>query len=140
MAVHRSLSNRVWASLNGAGTHVGRYTLAAGLALSLAGVAPALGAEQTAPQGAPGITQPATHITHRDIQAFNRYLDRHPKMARELRKDPSLANDPNFLAKHPGLQKYLTKHPAVASTLKENPQALMKHEKRHAKKAAPSKA
>jgi len=88
--------------------------------------APAAPAPQAAaPQtGASAKTDAA--VTRRELAKFNGYLTRHPKVARELRKDPKLVNDPAFLAKHTGLEKFLAGHTAARTELKENPSAFMK--------------
>src|SRR6202158_4594733 len=88
------------------------------------------------PQSAPAAAQAGTSVkrdgdvSRRELAKFDHYLTRHPKVARELRTDPELVNDPTFLAKHTGLQKFLTSHPGAREELKENPSAFMKKEAR----------
>jgi hypothetical protein len=60
-------------------------------------------------------------ITPGEIANFDRYLDSHPKVARELVRDPQLVNNPQFLARHPGLQGFLASHPGVREEIHESP-------------------
>jgi hypothetical protein len=56
---------------------------------------------------------------------FGEFLGGHSSMATELSKDPSLANNKEYLANHPALNDYLKAHPAMSQQLAENPQAVM---------------
>jgi len=51
------------------------------------------------------------NITHRELKTFEKFLDEHPSIANDLRKDPSLIYDQNYLAQHPDLQRFLNSHP-----------------------------
>ncbi len=42
-------------------------------------------------------------------------------MARQLAGDPRLADNPQFLATHPGLDSYLSQHPEVRQELQQHP-------------------
>jgi len=55
------------------------------------------------------------------------YLDKHPDVAQQLAADPSLVNNPQFMADHPGLQKYLANHPQVKQDLLNHPNRFMGH-------------
>lgn len=139
MVAPRDFVKRLSHALAGAGRQSWRYTLAAVLAASVVGVAPAASvAEQNAPQNAPAVTQPAPpqkqpatqgnrELTRRELRSFDRYLEAHPKLAKQLEHDPALANNPHFLAKHAGFRKYLNHRPRVMAQLKEDPHAFMKH-------------
>ncbi len=74
-------------------------------------------------------------ITRRQDASFDRYLDTHPAVEQQLRRNPNLVNDPNYLAQHPGLQQYMNTHPGMAKELKENPRAVMRSERRYEKTA-----
>lgn len=113
---------------------------AATLGLTAAGFAPIAGAQQNPSQNAPAAAPSGKRVTHREQRTFDHYLNRHPKIARQLRKDPSLVNNPDFLAKHTSLQKFLTAHPTLQARLQENPGAFTKREKRHEHKHRGSKA
>ncbi len=70
-------------------------------------------------------------ITREELANFDRFLDSHRETAEQLRKDPSLVDNQEFLKQHPELQTYLQEHPAVREQLKDNPSALMRQEDRY---------
>jgi hypothetical protein len=72
-------------------------------------------------------------ITHREAASLDVFLDAHPGIERDLRKDPSLAKSPEFLSRHPEFSEYLGKHPAVKADLAENPKAFMRREAQYEK-------
>jgi hypothetical protein len=101
-------------------------TLAAALTVGLLGTTPVVNAQQAAPQGAPAVAKPAAPAAAKsEMDTFRHYLRRHPSVARQLRKDPTLINNPEFLAKHTGVQKFLASHPTVQEELKQNPTAFL---------------
>jgi hypothetical protein len=65
------------------------------------------------------------------LAGFNDFLDQHPELAERLRQDPSLVNNPDFVADHPVLQQYMQQHPEVREELQENPNAFMRQEARY---------
>lgn len=69
-------------------------------------------------------------MTRGQLGSMDRFLDSHPEIAEQLRKDPSLVNDKEFVHKHPALQSYLQQHPGVRAELAENPNAFMRQEQR----------
>jgi hypothetical protein len=58
----------------------------------------------------------------------NGYLDEHPEVAHQLGANPSLADNPQFLANHPGLDQYLSNHPEVRQDLQQHPYHFMTDE------------
>jgi len=66
--------------------------------------------------------------TPTEITNFNGYLDNHPAVAQQLAANPSLANNPQFLGNHPGLQNFLNNHPGVSSSLRSAPGQFMYRE------------
>jgi hypothetical protein len=62
---------------------------------------------------------------------MDRFLDSHPETAEQLRKDPSLINNREFVEHHPALQEYLQKHPGVREEFSERPNAFMREEERY---------
>ncbi len=70
-------------------------------------------------------------ITRREVAGMDRFLDSHPEMAEQVRKDPSLINNREFVENHPALQEYLQKHPEIREEVKENPNAFMHQEERY---------
>jgi GrpB-like predicted nucleotidyltransferase (UPF0157 family) len=69
--------------------------------------------------------------TQRQLASFDSFLDSHPEIAEQLRKDPSLVNNQQFVAQHPGLQDYLTQHPELREEISQNPNAFMHQEERY---------
>ena len=70
-------------------------------------------------------------LTRQQLAAFDQFLDGHPELAEQLRKDPSLVNNDDFVANHPDLQRYLQDHPEVREDLNQNPNAVMHQEQRY---------
>ena len=68
--------------------------------------------------------------TRRQLASFDSFLDSHPEISEQLRKNPSLVNDQGFVEKHPQLQQYLQEHPEVREELSQNPNAFMHQEER----------
>ena len=60
-----------------------------------------------------------------ELTSFGQFLGGHSSMAAELSRDPSLANNKEYLASHPELSEYLKAHPAMSKQLAANPQAVM---------------
>jgi uncharacterized protein YlxP (DUF503 family) len=68
--------------------------------------------------------------TRRQLASFDNFLDSHPEVAEQLRKNPSLVNDKEFVEKHPQLQQYMQQHPEIREELSQNPNAFMHQEER----------
>jgi hypothetical protein len=66
-----------------------------------------------------------------ELANFDHYLDGHRETAEQIRKDPSLVNNDEFVKSHPSLQTYLQQHPEVRSAIKQNPNAFMQQEARY---------
>jgi hypothetical protein len=69
-------------------------------------------------------------VTRRQLADFDNFLDNHPEVAQDLRKDPSLVNNQEFLGRHPELQQYLQQHPEIHEKLSQKPNAFMRDEDR----------
>jgi menaquinone-dependent protoporphyrinogen IX oxidase len=69
-------------------------------------------------------------VTRRELANMDRFMDSHQEIAEQLRKDPSLVNNKEFVANHPALQQFLAEHPGVGEEYKENPNAFMNQEQR----------
>ncbi len=69
--------------------------------------------------------------TRQELANFNQFLDSHPELGGQLRKDPSLVNNADFVQQHPSLQSYLQDHPAVRQQIKDDPNAFMREESRY---------
>jgi hypothetical protein len=70
-------------------------------------------------------------ISRRDVADMDRFLDSHPEIAEQLRKDPSLVDNHKWVAAHPALQDYLQKHPQIADAFRSNPNQFMRDEDRY---------
>ncbi len=89
------------------------------------------------PQAMPPQSQDNTQAVPRDndtrrweLASFDQFLDRHPEVAEQIHRDPSLVNNEEFVEKHPQLQEYLQQHPQVREEITENPNAFMRQEQR----------
>ena len=69
-------------------------------------------------------------LTRGELANMDRFLDGHPEIAEQLRKNPSLVNDKTFVANHAALQQFLAEHPGVREEYKEHPSAFMNQEQR----------
>jgi hypothetical protein len=67
--------------------------------------------------------------TRGELAQFNRFLESHPDIAQEIRKDPSAVNNYAYVHNHPALLSYLNDHPALAEEVKEDPYNFMSQEK-----------
>lgn len=54
-----------------------------------------------------------TTTTHNELKTFENFLDKHPSVAADLKRDPSLINEEDYLAQHPELQRFLSAHPGL---------------------------
>ena len=70
------------------------------------------------------------NVTRRQLAAFDSFLDSHPEVAEQLRKDPSLVNNQEFVEKHVELQQYLQQHPEIREEISQNPNGFMHQEQR----------
>jgi phage-related protein len=70
-------------------------------------------------------------VTRREMANMDQFLDRHPEIAEQLRKDPSLVNNKQFVENHAALQQFLAEHPGVREEYKENPNGFMRQEQRY---------
>src|ERR1700732_5416702 len=95
-------------------------------------VAPGIAQTQT---GQPQSTQTQTNQTQQgndrdttrgELASFDKFLDGHREIAEQVRKDPSLVNNKQFVQGHPALQTYLQQHPNVSAEIRENPNAFMR--------------
>jgi hypothetical protein len=60
-------------------------------------------------------------ITRRDLGEFDRFMDSHRETAEQLRKDPSLVDNRQFVESHPELRSFLQDHPNVRDEIKQDP-------------------
>jgi dsDNA-binding SOS-regulon protein len=65
------------------------------------------------------------------VATMDRFLDNHPEIAEQLKKDPKLIDDKKWVASHPPLQQFMTDHPEVRQQFDEHPYAFMRQENRY---------
>ena len=70
-------------------------------------------------------------MTQQELYNMNSFLDSHPEIGEQVRKDPTLLENKDFLQSHPALQQYLTEHPQMTQEIRENPQTFMKADDRY---------
>jgi len=87
-----------------------------------------------APAGAQSQTnatpQDRDDLTRQQLAGFDQFLDNHPELAAQIRNNPSLVNNQEFVENHSALQQYLQQHPEVRGDLSQNPNAVMRQEQR----------
>jgi hypothetical protein len=69
-----------------------------------------------------------TNPANGEIVSFDRFLDRHPEMSRELSSNPSLITNTQYLEQHRGLRAYLDEHPNVKKEVIETPNYFVRRE------------
>lgn len=79
---------------------------------------------------ATGITSPASAPTTPETNTMEHYLTNHPQVADELHNNPSLINNPQWLAQHPEVNNWMTNHPNVKADALSNPQSFVNHTER----------
>ncbi len=94
-------------------------------------IAPGANAQSSSPSSQESRTSPNSDITHQELARFDQFLDGHQEIAQQLRHDPSLVNDQNYVQGHPELQAFLQDHPGVREEIKENPNYFMRQENRY---------
>jgi phage-related protein len=68
--------------------------------------------------------------TRAQLARMDQFLDSHPEVAEQLRKDPGLIKSEGFSKTHPALQEFLQQHPGIREEFTENPNAFMRKEQR----------
>jgi phage-related protein len=69
-------------------------------------------------------------VNRTELANMDRFMDGHPEIAEQLRKNPALVNNKVFVESHPALQQFLASHPGVREEYRENPSAFMHQEQR----------
>ena len=89
-------------------------------------------AQSSAPQDRQAVQSDAggqdRDADHRNVANFDRFLDGHREIAEQVRKDPSLLDNRDFVQNHPALQGYLQNNPGVRDQLRQDPNAFMRQE------------
>jgi translation initiation factor 2 beta subunit (eIF-2beta)/eIF-5 len=69
--------------------------------------------------------------TRWQLASMNHFLDSHPEIAEQVRKDPGLLDNKKFVTAHPALQDYLQQHPEIHQEIAANANAFMREEDRY---------
>ena len=92
-------------------------------------VAP-LSAQSPSTQSQSTATPDRDDANRRQLTSFDKFLDSHPEIAEQVRKDPSLVDNQEFVQQHPDLRQYLQQHPEIRQELSQNPNGFMRQEDR----------
>src|SRR5260370_37538809 len=79
---------------------------------------------QTMPPG------PDDNLSRWQLASFDSFLDSHPEVAEQVRQNPSLVNNEDFVEAHPALQQYLQQPPEIREQISQNPNGVMRQEQR----------
>lgn len=77
-----------------------------------------------------GPARRAASLTEADLRSFERYLDTHGEVARELYENPELINDRRFVRANPSLEEWLDDHPQAADAIRANPHKVLWRDRR----------
>jgi phage-related protein len=121
-------SRRVYEFMKKPCVYLKQYSALLALA-SLLWIVPSVSSQEVPPHTAP--PSPPTDITRQELASFDSFLDSHPEMGEQLRRNPSLVDDREYVKNHPELQAFLQDHPGVREELTENPRAFMRDENRY---------
>jgi len=114
--------------------HIYRYASAAMLSLAMAGML-CVGAPARAQSNAPTDNRGTDNRSFQNndgrrsqLAEFDQFLDNHPEIAEQLRRNPSLADDRTFVQNHPVLQSFLQNNPDIRNQLRQDPNVFMRQE------------
>jgi hypothetical protein len=71
---------------------------------------------------------PNPDLTRQELATMDQFLDTHPDIDRELRANPRLIDDPNYMRTHPQLQAFFAQNPVVLNEFREIPNYFMRRE------------
>ena len=77
------------------------------------------------------VDRDGSRVNHGDLVVFDHFIDRHPEIAEQLRKNPSLIDNRQFVQSHPALQTFLQDHSQLRDSIASNPSAFMHAEQRY---------
>ena len=102
-----------------------RHSLSIALAMTM-------GVTMAVAQTSGGTSEPPmVNPTSPETNTMDQYLNNHPGVADQLHNNPSLINDPNWLATHPKVQSFMNNHPAMKTDAANNPAGFVNHTERH---------
>ena len=111
-----------------------RAGLIGGAALALTFAPMYAGAPQGTTQTTPSTQTEGTRqnpnpdLTNGELASMDQFLDNHEDIERDLRANPSLVNDQNYLNRHTELKSFLNAHPQIRDQFTENPTYFMNRE------------
>ena len=76
-------------------------------------------------------TNPNPDLTRRELAEMDRFLDNHPDIDAQLRKQPDLILNQTYLSQHQDLQAFVNEHPELKEEFRENPNYFMYRENRY---------
>lgn len=65
----------------------------------------------------------AQYATQSEVNSFNSFLNNHPNVAEQLRRDPGLIDSKAYLDEHPELHNYLNNHSQLRQAIQMHPGA-----------------
>jgi hypothetical protein len=68
-------------------------------------------------------------LTRGELRNLHEFLENHPRVAQDLRNNPSLANDRRWVTNHDELNDFLRDNPRIRRELRENPSRVMTWER-----------
>jgi hypothetical protein len=69
--------------------------------------------------------------TKPETNTMDQYLNNHPGVANQLHNNPSLINNPQWLAQHPKVQNYMNSHPALKTDAAAHPDTFVNKTEHH---------
>src|ERR1700721_1043391 len=70
-------------------------------------------------------------INQKDLLDIHQFFDNHREIAEQLRKDPTLIDNRQWVADHPALEQYLHEHPQVSDAFRAHPDTFMRDEEHY---------
>jgi hypothetical protein len=120
-------------------TQIANLSWALGLALLLSVARPTQGQQPITPEiprPAPAPSQPAPPPDDpraHELAALYGFLQSHPEIAEQLRRDPSLVDNQQWVNNHPEFREFLQAHPELAQQFRQAPREFMEDEERYAR-------
>lgn len=71
------------------------------------------------------VTQPRSALKNEDT-----FFDNHPGVQEDLRNNPRLVDNPEYMKNHPELREYFHSHPNIRRDWKEHPRSAMHREEK----------
>jgi hypothetical protein len=69
-------------------------------------------------------------VSDKDVKETSKFLEKHQKIDKDLKKNPALVNDDDYLKKHKDLRTFKEKNPQVSQAMKEDPDRFMHNQAR----------